>query len=290
MAKRFKPTRKRIEKQFRAIARERLDHALDALDGGAPPGEALHKARTEVKRLRGQFKLARPAFKAHRGENAALRDAARAVSGLRDDTAMLKTFDRLAVDMSPDEIRVLAPVRSALTRASPRPEDTAAQVAVFRHALAAARGRTRAWKVSGHGFKPLGKGLSHTYEAARRAMYDSRSQATPAAFHEWRKSVKAHWYQARLLAAIAPKKMAPHVALAGELGELLGEHHDLVTFPSRLESLDIAPAVRDRMKLRLEAERRRIEARAFALGERLLDEEPGTLARRWKRRWDKRAA
>jgi CHAD domain-containing protein len=289
MAKRFKPTRGRIEKQFRRIARKRLDHALGALERDDPTGKALHSARTDVKRLRSQFKLARPAFRAYRRENAALRDAARAVSALRDDTAMVETFDRLAAEMSADEARALAPIRAALSHAAPGPDDATAQISAFRRALGTARGRSKNWKIKGHGFAPLSKGLKKTYAAARQAMREARENAAPTAFHDWRKSVKAHWYQARMLAKIAPKQMAAHVALAGELGELLGEHHDLVTFASRLDAMQVDPGAREKMRAVIEAARARIEARAFSIGARLLDEKPDALTRRWKHRWNKRA-
>ncbi|GGD47342.1 CHAD domain-containing protein [Sinisalibacter lacisalsi] len=289
MAKRFKPTRGRIEKQFRRIARKRLDHALAALDGEKPTGEALHAARTDVKRLRSQFKLARPAFKAYRRENTALRDAARAVSALRDDTAMVETFDRLAATIPPGEAEAFAPVRAALSRAAPGSDDASAQIDGFRQALASVRARSRKWKVKGHGFMPLSKGLKKTYENARRSMREAHETGASSAFHDWRKSVKAHWYQARMLKKIAPKKMAAHVALAGDLGELLGEHHDLVTFAARLDGLNVDPALRERMKAVIETERRRIEARAFTLGGRLLDTRPRALTRLWRRRWARRA-
>ncbi|SMH32541.1 CHAD domain-containing protein [Maritimibacter sp. HL-12] len=289
MPKRFKPTRGRIEKQFRRIARKRLDHALAALDGDDPTGAALHNARTDVKRLRSQFKLARPAFKAYRRENVALRDAARAVSGLRDDTAMVETFDRLAATLAPDEAEALAPVRAALSHVAPGPDDAGAQLAAFRRTLAEVRDRSEAWRISGRGFKPLRKGLKKTYKNARQAMRDADDSGAPTAFHEWRKRVKAHWYQSRMLANIAPKKMNAHIKRAGKLGELLGEHHDLVTFNDRLDTLDIAPGLRDRMRAVVTAERRRIEPHAFAQGDRLLHDKPGTLVRRWKRRWNRRA-
>src|SRR5437588_12751720 len=80
--------------------REQLDRAITQLTeriNRAPVG-AVHNARKAIKKERSLLRLARGAMpgKQRRRENAALRDAARGLSGARDADVMLATVDDLS--------------------------------------------------------------------------------------------------------------------------------------------------------------------------------------------------
>ncbi|AMY67563.1 CHAD domain-containing protein [Frigidibacter mobilis] len=86
----------------RRIAAEELAAALAELDKSALPEALLvHGLRKHVKKIRGLIRLVRPNFPGYDLENAALRDAARGISGLRDAEVLRATLERIATKAPP---------------------------------------------------------------------------------------------------------------------------------------------------------------------------------------------
>lgn len=83
--------------ELRRCAREQLDDAAGELRGtaGADPVTAIHEARKDLKKARSLLRLARPCLPAdaYRGENARLRDIARALAGTRDADVLAQTAE-----------------------------------------------------------------------------------------------------------------------------------------------------------------------------------------------------
>ncbi|MCQ9933930.1 CHAD domain-containing protein, partial [Staphylococcus aureus] len=88
--------------------------------------------------------------------------------------------------------------------------------------------------------------------------------------HEWRKRVKDHWYQARLLRPIWPAIMDPHVAAADTLGEILGQVNDLAVLRDRLEAAPLEEALRSEARDLAGLRHGALMAQAIPLGRRLL--------------------
>src|SRR5882757_1483145 len=82
---------------LRRIAREQIAKALEALDGKTLSDDAVHSARKELKKARASLRLLRDALgdAVYKRENAALRDAARPLSEVRDAKVLLDTLDRV---------------------------------------------------------------------------------------------------------------------------------------------------------------------------------------------------
>ena len=150
--------------------------------------------------------------------------------------------------------------------------------------------RARHWKLRKKGFDAFEAGLADRYGRARKAMKVARKHGTAEAFHEWRKRAKTHWFHAGLLAATAPALMAPHVALAEDVAERLGEHHDLVNLAGLLPRLDVPEADRAGFAAEVKRQREELERHALIQGARLNADSPGALTRRWRVWWDLRAA
>ena len=90
-----------VEDGMRRIALDQIDKAMrDATNTRPNPGERIHQARKRCKKLRGLIRLCRPAFDTYEVENAALRDAAGALSFLRDAEVLIATYDDLAAAVS----------------------------------------------------------------------------------------------------------------------------------------------------------------------------------------------
>ena len=287
MPYRFKHDDASVQEGLRRIALDQIDKAIEDSHGD-DRAEAVHAVRKRCKKLRGLVRLVRPVFDGYGDENTAFRDAARALSGVRDAQVMQETYDKL-LDRFDGEVE-RAPfgiVRRRLTlqrREMAGTRDLDAELTEFRAKMRTARKRADDWSLDGKGFPALAGGLGKTYGRAGQAMRRARKKPTGETMHEWRKRAKYHWYHARLLTPIWPQPMAAHADAADTLSDLLGDHHDLVVFRETLADGDFgdAAAALSGLAVRQEAE---LAAAAFTLGARLFAEPSDALAARWARYW-----
>ncbi len=239
MAYRFKASDTSVQDGLRRIACDQIDKAIRESHSG--DGEAVHDVRKRCKKLRGLLRLVRPAMPDYAKENAAVRDIACAFAALRDAEVMVGTYDRLAQHYE-DQIdrNAVSFVRRQLTmtlNAVRGDADLGEKLASTREALLETRHRAEQWKTDRDGFAAIEGGLAKTYKRARSAMERAAKRPSGARFHDWRKRVKYNRYHAQLLSPVWPGMMAAHVDLADELGDVLGEQHDLVVFRERLAAL-----------------------------------------------------
>lgn len=306
MAFRFERKDRSVEDGVQRIATELLDVALGGFvppepkRGGAhrepPPAPAVHELRKTTKKLRGLLQLVRPRFADFHAENAALRDAAAQMAALRDAEVRLATFTRLTAPLAgKTDLAPLVALIEAEIATLRAPGAMAGAVAALQDGLAAQRGRVGDWRIRGKEFAAFEDGLERSWRRARRQMEAARGVLVPSGgdafdatpFHEWRKAVKHHWYQARLLQPVWPAMMNPHVAAANELGEILGEHNDIDVLTGFLDaraSALPADSLRRVGKVAL-ARRRALARRAVRAGERLFAGGAGALVERWGIWW-----
>lgn len=281
----FRLTDRSVQAGLRRIARAELAGALARLQGALPDAEAVHGLRKHTKKLRGLIRLVRPVFPDFDAVNAALRDGARRLAPLRDAEVRLATLRSLAAELPPgalDEIEARLKAEVAALRAG---ADLPAELAQLAAGLAALREAARGWRIRGQDWGALEPGLTRTWRRARRGRRRAAEALgrDPEAFHDWRKAVKHHWYQARLLTPLWPAYLEPWVALVDALGEGLGRHNDLDVLRRHLAGLPgglpapLEAAIAARMRAEAEA--------ALALGARLLADRPGALAARWGVWW-----
>ncbi len=278
-----------VQQGLRRITRTQLTSALNGLDHADDLHLAIHDARKVCKKLRGLIRLVRPVFPDYAKENAALRDAARLVSGFRDSTAMIETYDRLDASPHHDHDRdVATALREELeARRAAEEEDETVQdkLKAFRKALSDIRDRAEKWKLGKDGFAAFDDGLTDNLRRARKAMRTARKTRTVEDFHIWRKFVKYHWYHATLLHNVWPKKFEAHIEAAKDLGDLLGQHHDLSNFHILLQDPDMPGAARHALYPPARDEMQRLEKEALDLGALLLAEKPKALSKRWQAWW-----
>lgn len=273
----------------RRIASEEIAGALARLaEPDLSEAKRIHGLRKHVKRLRGLIRLVRPNFPGYKAENAAFRDAARGISGLRDAEVLRGTLETLA-DGAPEGAQTaIDHLRAALARDQARVQEKAGDdgLADFAQAMREAQDRVADWDLQGNGFDLLEDGLSDTWKAARKLQRKARRDADAEQIHEWRKKVKDHWYQATILSPIWPEMMAPHVDAADHLGEWLGDHHDLAVFIDRL-AVDEGLDADDRARLEALAAKRqkKLERKAGHLATRLFAEDEAALVGRWRVWW-----
>jgi CHAD domain-containing protein len=266
----------------RRIAVEQIDGAVTGLgrsDRALAP--RIHEARKTVKKLRGLIRLIRPGFAAYAQENDALRSAGQSIAALRDAQVMLAAYDAVAraADVSDPALRA---VFAARVTDAEHPAALATAVQDFITHMTLIRDRAARWKVKGHGFDALEDGLARTFAAARAAERDARRAPGAEAVHTWRKRVKDHWYQARLLRPVWPDMMQPQITAADTLGEALGAYNDLSVL------LTLLPPGPDTGRIMQAAAERQaaLLAGAHPLSRRLFAGSPAALTARWRGWWD----
>lgn len=274
---------------LRRIATEEIGAALARLEAGAPDAGGVHDVRKRIKKLRGLLRLVRPGLAEAGDEIAALRQAAQGLAPVRDAEVMLMWHDRLAPGTA-GALRAWLAGRIAAARGSG--DELRAAVATARGVLADMAGRAGAWRVRGSDAGVLRRSLVRTLRRGAAAMAEAQASRDAEALHDWRKRVKDLWYQTRILAPVWPEAVGVWQATADDLGERLGDHHDLAVLMPLLDSAPAeaaAEAVAMRARARLAASE--IEAKVFAAGARLHAGDPEAVAALfvdWWRVWRRR--
>jgi CHAD domain-containing protein len=283
---------------LRRAALEQADLAIAmlAVNGASPDEHAIHETRKAIKRLRAVVRLLRDALgeEAFARENAGLQAVAASLSGARDATVMLNTLDAL-LERHPRarRRRGVGKLRRRLAthrrgaRASAGDPGTRANAAVE---LRAFRMRAAGWELHERKrMRLVEPGLQRIYAQGRRrgAKLRRRKRRSDAALHDWRKRVKDLRYASEVLqrasVGVKAKRLCRTAARADELGELLGEDHDLallaVLIGGKRSGAKLPRATRKRLLKLIARRRRALQRRAMRLGERLYKQPPKRFAR-----------
>lgn len=189
------------------LLREQASGAVAALDG-PDLAVGVHEARKATKRARALLL----AVDAPRSEIERFRDAAATIGDARDATVRRETFTEVFGSVYPGEADsdpVVAP--DAIERARAL---LSAPPVVFEPAS-------------------LAEGITEGYRRARRA-FPRDDEASADEIHAWRKRVKIHMFQLRLLTPRWPGVVGALVEELDNLGDALGKHHDLAMLRTAL--------------------------------------------------------
>jgi CHAD domain-containing protein len=313
----------RIGEGLRRMALGQLDVAIESLEGRdakMSPEKRVHEARTALKRLRALLLLVRDELgeRAYARESALVRRTGKRMAQARDAEVLLSTLDDL-IRRHPKELGSRRGVQRLRARLQTE-RDGAAELALADSAtragvlddLRALRVRVAGWQLADPGgIEAVEPALARLYGTGRRRMRraERARRARGRKLHEWRKGVKDLRYAAEMLqrsdddrgrAAGKPGKgagkrasaeaafIASVARQADDLGELLGEEHDLAVLAQRVRSEAQAtrasgaprPGTR-RALLKLIARRRKcLRKRALRDGRRLFDGKPKGFMRR----------
>ncbi len=284
---------------IRRRARTQLGRAADVLtDTKLPLSERIHEMRTSIKKVRALVALSRAAAprKAHRADRR-LHKLAAVTSNLRDAEIVVKTLDAIVPGLTrsrKDAALVKARLRLVTRlRGAERAFNAASVAESVTVQLLRERHRVRGW-VPPHGgawnklWREPCVGLSKTYRRARSAMAHAYDDLSPDAFHAWRKAVKTHRYQMLFLQGVWPRPPTTHLAELEQLGEMLGEEHDLAVLEETVaRDLTCLPldSDRDRLRALIDLRRRALRAEARPIGERLFRERARIFRRRLQDRF-----
>jgi hypothetical protein len=287
------------------MALGQIDLALEALadrDGRGPSEKGVHEARKALKRLRALLRLLRRELgeRAFARENATLREIARRLSEARDAAVMLATLDAL-IARHPRRLGRRRGVRKLRLRLAAEHErqrrQTLADDAVRAELLGelhAFRSRVAAWSLpDGQRLELVSDDLARLYEQGRkryRRAARGRGERT-ITMHRWRKRVKDLRYAIEILDRPGSEQRLRKLSRrADELGELLGEDHDLAVFAQRLRTggkrhrhdrtWRCSRRTRKLLTKSINARRRVLRKRALRQGRRLFRPRPKQLVRR----------
>src|SRR6056297_4552 len=286
-----------IDVGVRRIANELIDEAIAHIE--APDRdrhETVHEVRKNCKKLRGLLRLIRPQVPdLYKAENKHFRDAAGSLSGIRDATAALESYDALlkAFDGIVDRQR-MAPARRALTlhkqHLAADLTDLDARLEAFGECMHEARKRVSDWhlpaedpKQGKRGFELFEDGLEKTYQRGRKAMEIAGEDPSVETFNEWRKRAKYLRYHLRLLRPAWPRLLKRTRSEVKTLGDLLGDDHDLAVLKETLAVATGDNADKERIELLRGLMHQRsvtLRAQAWWLGQRIYAEKPKAFRKR----------
>lgn len=203
MAFRIKPDES-IAKGLRRLARRELAAASKRVRKADPADSAaIHEMRKSVKKVRALLDMMENdgAHGVSGGEKH-LRRANRTLSGLRDATAMIETFDQIA-----RAHRALLP-RAVIAAVKRQLESHKLEVEQdakgrpwrdVRREVRRTEGRADRWRPSHAEFGALAPGLHASHRRGRQAMQRALRKENADDFHEWRKQIKTLRYGLQLI-------------------------------------------------------------------------------------------
>jgi CHAD domain-containing protein len=261
---------------IKLAVRRHIANAKKALRRTKLDDEAVHAARKALKRARSGLRLLRPLDEAaYRRENTRLRNAGRRLSGVRDDKVLLaRLADLIEGEKQPARRRLLLRLRQALRNARRR-DWRALRAAAQRHriedTLGEAAKRVRIWRVPQDAAAAPELALRKLYRKGRKALKRSRKEPSDERLHEARKQAKRLAQALEILAGKAPPKKAKKVLeRAGDVGDYLGDDHDLAVVESRFMHLPAAPdKAKLKLRTRVEKRRARLQKKALKAGRKL---------------------
>jgi len=283
--------RKHLEDELTKIVRRQLRNAAHALttSAGMQFRSAVHESRTRVKKVRAVAALLKQAgAKLPRRDRRRLKSAARALSRVRDSSAIIDTFDRVRrryPKQLPEHTYEI--LRRGLVAARDRSEARAQHDGVVAEAaerLEKTRKSAKEWTSDSIKWPDLVAIVTVSYHRSRNAMKRARVTGQSATLHRWRKELKPLWYLLRLARPLTTG-VAPLIAALNQLETELGDDHNLVVLGATLRGCRDLRSMRAEIRQinRLAARMRQpLRRRAFAHGRRLHVRKPEAFER-WLR-------
>jgi CHAD domain-containing protein len=267
--------------------RRRIGDALCRLRGqGTVSDKVVHDARKDLKRARATLRLLRPAVgeDIYARENAALRDAARPLSGVRDAKVVMDALDDLLKrDKNAAQRALLLKLRAPLEKArlAARKEmqrtDTLDKSA---KALEDAWMRVQRWRISGKGASDLREGLKRIYVRGRKALANAETERSPECLHELRKQVK---YLGQALEVVDPAeggRFSKLIERSASVADALGDDHDLVVLQEQIKTVHGSPNAHAALTAQIAKRRKKLQLKALKKGRMLYKAKAGRLVKR----------
>lgn len=233
--------------EVRRILAEEIGKALVHLDVARDrPEQGLHNCRKRLKNVRALLRLVRSGDETFCvTENECYRQVAALLAGPREATALVETIDRLAASFPEQSAGGgLDAVRDRLVARQHELHGGAGLDAAIGAAIAACEeGVGRIDKLAlpdqpEQAADVLAEGARATLRRARKALDKAASRGEADDFHDLRKAAKTHGMHLSLLGRLWPTPIKARRKAVDELGERLGELHDVFVMRALLDAED----------------------------------------------------
>lgn len=268
----------------RTLVRDVITATGRIMVSGILTPDEVHDTRKRIKRARATLALLRPALPEpdHEACDGALRTAGRSLAAARDSTVMARTYASMRTRAG---LTRRSSARDAIDRATGQNEPKATDVVRARRHLESAAERLARAPLHARGWAPLGSGLRAVYRRGRRRRPKPGTSTSSEALHAWRRHAKRYWHVLELFEAVNPRRLAPAIAGARRLSDVLGEEHDLALLEARLRG---RRGREDRKVLEAVIEQRaKLTRRAMKLGNHLYAEPARTVERQMRDDWER---
>jgi CHAD domain-containing protein len=286
-----------------------LNSAITTLRRDPDERRGVHETRKSLKRLRAMLRLVRDTvgYGVYRGENVVLRDTGRRLSAVRSSEVLAKLAraetDALGGAMARESARMLvSELEERHDRAATDLFADRQHVIDLLTTLLCSRARFERWPLVGtdpdaHGvprraipddFGAVAPGVRRVYRRGKRAMAGAAAEPSTETFHEWRKRAKYLQYQLEALRPRLPDVIGGEAIALAELGEALGDEHDLGELAELLVTephLVPDDAARHALALAVATKRHELQRRALRLGARSYHEPPDAFVARLAGYW-----
>ena len=288
MAFRIRPDES-IAHGLRRLAKKELASAKEGLKGSKGHGKgAIHGARKSVKKVRAIADVVK-ADSGHgiSGAGKRLRAVNCVLSAARDADVMNETLSKL-LERQPRLLseHTIDRVRRQLARHN----DAMAHGGAWRDVadeLRDLRSDVKRWSPAHRRFGALAPGLRATHKRGRKAMARALESQRDTEFHEWRKQIKALWYELRLIEEAGPTIQWAVKALDGAESSL-GDDHNIVVLRAYVST--IHSSAKDSVELQdfwrgAQHVQQRLRRKAIASADTIYSTAPGVFMRQIREEW-----
>ncbi len=251
--------------------------------------ENIHQTRLCFKRMRSFLRLGRSGLGEviYRDFNTFYRDQARALSQLRDVTALIETLPFFV------KTRRSQDARSFLLQFKRNLEEKRRE-----HLQAIISGNINAeviskleskndeiiqWQFNGDVAEIFSAGAQRIYNRGRRLFKVTLSDPNAHNMHEWRKQVKYFWYQLVVLTPLWPGMFTAWAKEVQTLSQWLGKHHDLVLLEEKLAEVSANQKNRvviNNLRRNIAARKSYLEKTSLQLAQKIYAEAPAATGKR----------
>lgn len=288
---------KPLERTIPAIVSEQIDEAIANLESIANNDKAVHAARRNFKRIRALLDLVKDESPGKTGKAGQKRFAsiARKLAGARDAQIAYQAAAALEKKYgSAETAAVFADVKSWLQARRDRQEQRLGANAVdaVLVQLREVRADFDTFELQRTKIEDLLKAVRQTYRGGRAAKQIALESGEETAIHDWRKLVQRHWRHMVLFRNAWKAEIKARIALASELSDVLGTHHDLTVLRDAIIIDGTAVISQDGAQILcrfIEKKQRRLARKAAILGERLFAEKPKAFLKRLQMYWNSAA-
>jgi CHAD domain-containing protein len=274
----------------RRVLLAHIDRAIRTLRKHSLAAEPVHEVRKEMKRTRAGLRLLREALgeTAYRRLNRSVRDAARALTPIRDVNVLHDTLDNLVQHAGNSVQDHLLPLREVLRHEHhlSREKLSARDLQHISACLREVRRHLQRLPESRLDRASTEVALKRAYKKAHKAFAIARQEPSNEHLHEWRKQVKYHFEQLELVEPLEPKRIGATIKQAHQLSDHLGDDHDLAMLHQKIalhatEAQSSAnTAVADALIEELKRLRTKLQRKSYRLGKKVYADKPKRVARR----------